>query len=79
MLQSLFRQSGYLLLEIISFFLMLPVLLLSCIVLLATGKFRAFVLGRRETGDGRRETGDGRQETGKWEDEKAEVVMEGGR
>lgn len=48
MIRGIFKTLMHILFEIISFIILIPVLLVSSIVLLATGKFRAFVFHKRK-------------------------------
>ena len=48
MIRRILKSSVYILLEIISFLILMPVLFISCTVLLLTGKFSAFALRTRK-------------------------------
>ena len=48
MIRRILKSVVYILFEIISFLILMPVLLLSCTVLLLTGKFSAFALRTRK-------------------------------
>ena len=48
MIRRILKSLVYILFEIISFLILMPVLLISCTVLLLTGKFSAFALRKRK-------------------------------
>ena len=48
MIRRILKSLVYILFEIISFLILMPVLLISCTVLLLTGKFSAFALRTRK-------------------------------